>query len=189
MSRHIRAQTTPTHASEFHLYTVAMTSHAKDKGVQLPQQVTDESLLSYAVKESRSERVGLYRNEQGGFACLALLKITLSLHQCQRSHHRYNVYRGGTNTGKHRGNTINAMHNMMHAMTWQYAVIWANASSYDLNEVGLNTWFKFQLHIWLFKCPSFVLSKTEDKHCSNMHENGIDGFLEIFLIIFHIYII
>ena len=23
-----------------------------------------------AVKESRSERVGLYRNEQGGFACL-----------------------------------------------------------------------------------------------------------------------
>ena len=28
-----------------------------------------------AVKESRSERVGLYQNEQGGFACLALLKI------------------------------------------------------------------------------------------------------------------
>jgi len=30
-----------------------------------------------AVKESRSERVGLYKNEQGGFACLALLKIVL----------------------------------------------------------------------------------------------------------------
>ena len=28
-----------------------------------------------AVKESRSERVGLYWNEEGGFACLALLKI------------------------------------------------------------------------------------------------------------------
>ena len=28
-----------------------------------------------AVKESMSERVGLYQNEQGGFACLALLKI------------------------------------------------------------------------------------------------------------------
>ena len=28
-----------------------------------------------AVKESMSERVGLYRNEQGGFACLAFLKI------------------------------------------------------------------------------------------------------------------
>ena len=46
MSRHNRAQTTPTHASGFHLFTVAMTGHAEDKGVQLPQQVTDESLLS-----------------------------------------------------------------------------------------------------------------------------------------------
>ena len=46
MSRHIRAQKTPTHASGFHLFTVAMTGHAKDKGVQLPQQVTDESVLS-----------------------------------------------------------------------------------------------------------------------------------------------
>ena len=44
--------------------------------------------------------MGLYRIEQGGFACLALLKITLSLHQCQRSHHRYHVYREGTITGK-----------------------------------------------------------------------------------------
>ena len=40
------AQTTPTHASGFHLFTVAMTGHAEDKGVQLPQQVTNESLLS-----------------------------------------------------------------------------------------------------------------------------------------------
>ena len=73
MSRHNRAQTTPTHASGFHLFTVAMTGHAEDKGVQLPQQVTD--CCPNAVKESRSEKVGLYRNEQGGFSCLALLKI------------------------------------------------------------------------------------------------------------------
>ena len=45
MSRHIRAQTTPTHASGFHLFTVAMTGHAKDKGVQLPQQVSNMSVL------------------------------------------------------------------------------------------------------------------------------------------------
>ena len=32
-----------------------------------------------AVKESRGERVGLYQNEQGGFACLALLKIVYFL--------------------------------------------------------------------------------------------------------------
>ena len=39
-------QSIPTHASGFQLFTVAMTGHAKDKGVQLPQQVTDESMLS-----------------------------------------------------------------------------------------------------------------------------------------------
>ena len=81
-----------------------MTGHAEDKWVQLPQQVTICRCCPNAVKESRSERMGFYRNEQGGFACLALLKITLSLHQCQRSHRRYNVYRGGTtpaNTEEH----------------------------------------------------------------------------------------
>ena len=115
---------------------------------------------------------------KGGFACLALLKITLSLHQCQRSHRRYNVYRGGTtpaNTEETR-----SMQCTIWCMLWHgnMNVCWANAPSYDLNEVGLNTRFKFQLHIWLFKCPLFVLSKTEDKHCSNMHENGTDGFPE-----------
>ena len=42
----MRAQTTPTHASGFHLFIVAMTVNAEDKGVHLPQQVTDESVLS-----------------------------------------------------------------------------------------------------------------------------------------------
>ena len=52
MSRHNRAQTTPTHASGFHLFTVAITGHAKDKGVQLPQQITVESMLSYCSKRA-----------------------------------------------------------------------------------------------------------------------------------------
>ena len=39
------AQTTPTHTSGFHLFTVAMTGHAEDKGVQLPHQVTNDLLL------------------------------------------------------------------------------------------------------------------------------------------------
>ena len=47
-----------------------MTGHAEDKWVQLPQQVTICRCCPNAVKESRSERVGLYRNEQRGFACL-----------------------------------------------------------------------------------------------------------------------
>ena len=59
MSRHNRAQTTPTHANGFHLFTVAMTGHAKDKGVQLPQQVTDESVLSQCSKreQERESRI------------------------------------------------------------------------------------------------------------------------------------
>jgi hypothetical protein len=39
------AQTTPTHASGFQLFTVAKTGHVEE-WVQLPQQVTVESLLS-----------------------------------------------------------------------------------------------------------------------------------------------
>ena len=58
--------------------------------------------------------MGLYRNEQGGFACLALLKIALSLHQCQRSHRQNHVYREGTNTGKQGRTQSMQMHNMMH---------------------------------------------------------------------------
>ena len=43
---HNMAQSTPTHASGFQLFTVAMTGHAEE-WVQLPQhKVADESLLS-----------------------------------------------------------------------------------------------------------------------------------------------
>ena len=75
MSRHIRAEATPTHASGFHLFTVAMTSHAEDKGSNYRNKQQMNRCCPNAVKESRSKRVGLYRNEQGGFACLAHLKI------------------------------------------------------------------------------------------------------------------
>ena len=43
------------------------------------------------------------------------------------------------------------MHNMMHAMTWQYAAVWANATRSKLNGDGLNPRFKFKLHMWEFK--------------------------------------
>jgi hypothetical protein len=71
MSSHNMAQASPTHASGFYYLL----------WVQLPQQVTVELLLSQCNKESRSERVGLYWSDQGRFACLALLKIALCLHQ------------------------------------------------------------------------------------------------------------
>ena len=133
-----------------------------------------------AVKESRSERVGLYRNEQGCFSCLGLLKITLSLHQCQRSQRRNIVYREGTDTGNKE--EIHSMQCTIWCMlmTWQYECVWANATSNRLNEVGLNTRFKFKLHMWLFKCHLIDLCYTAAISCSNMHENGTDGFLEFF---------
>ena len=75
MSRHNRAQTTPTHASGFHLFTVAMTGHVEERGSTTAACNSGIGVVLNAVKESGSERVGLYQNEQGGFACLALLKI------------------------------------------------------------------------------------------------------------------
>ena len=75
-----------------------------------------------ALKESRSERVGLYRNEQGGFAFLALLKIVYLFIGVIELIVGTRLLKGN-NTGKHRRNTINAMHNMMHAMTWQYKCV------------------------------------------------------------------
>ena len=64
MSRHNRAQTTPTHASGFHLFTVAMTGHAKDKGFSYRSTQQFETRCLNAVKESRSENMGLYRYDQ-----------------------------------------------------------------------------------------------------------------------------
>ena len=59
MNRHIRAQTTATHASGFHLFTMAMTGHAEEKGVQLPQQVTDELSFSKCSKTEQERESGI----------------------------------------------------------------------------------------------------------------------------------
>ena len=73
--------------------------------------------------KSRSERVGLYRNEQGGFACLALLKITLSLHQCHWSQRQRSFYREGTTPATERESTINAMQ-QYDAWSWHGNMLW-----------------------------------------------------------------
>ena len=59
-------------------------------------------------------------------------------------------------------------------------VVCANANINKFNGAHLNQGFKCNSKLKHFKCPLFVLSKTEDKRCSNMHENGTDGFLEFF---------
>ena len=62
------AQSTPTHASGFHLVIVAMTGHAEDKGSTTVAQQFESRCLN-AVNKSRSENMGLYRNDQW-VACL-----------------------------------------------------------------------------------------------------------------------
>ena len=157
MSRHIRAQTTPTHASGFHLFTVAMTGHAKDKGFNYRSKYQISRCCPNAVKESRSERVGLYRNEQGGFCLPGTSEDNIALHRCHRTHRRNLVYWEGT-TPANREET-RSMQCTIWCMLWHgnMNVFWANATSNRLNEVGLNIKFKFKLHMWLNKCPLYDL--------------------------------
>ena len=91
--------------------------------------------------------MGLYRNEQGGFACLALLKILyffigVTDHIVETRLSRGDRYR------QQRRNTINAMHNMMHGPDMAICCgLGYNATSSKLNGVGLNQRFKFKLHM------------------------------------------
>ena len=96
--------------------------------------------------------MGLYRNEQGGFSCLVLLKII------QLFIGVIDLIVGTTSTEREQlpatgGNTINAMHIMMHdhdmATCWCFELI---QLATKLNEVGLNPRFKLKLHMWIFKC-------------------------------------
>ena len=58
--------------------------------------------------------MGFYRNEQGGFACLALLKIVkLFIGVIELIAETY-TYRGGTTTGKQEGTQSMQCNNMMH---------------------------------------------------------------------------
>ena len=58
------AQSTPTHASGFHLVTVAMTGHAEEMGSTTIAHSSLKRVVLNAVKESRSENMGLYRYDQ-----------------------------------------------------------------------------------------------------------------------------
>ena len=55
------AQSTPTHASGFHLVTVAMTGHAKESGFNYRNTQQFESRCLNARNESRSEKMVVSR--------------------------------------------------------------------------------------------------------------------------------
>ena len=58
------AQSTPTHASGFHLVTAAKTGHAEDKGSTTVAHSSLKRCCLNAVNESRGENMGLYRYDQ-----------------------------------------------------------------------------------------------------------------------------
>ena len=92
MSRHNRAQTTPTHTSGFHLFTVAMTGHAEGKGVQLPQQATDAASLSYCNKREQEQESGIVSELTRGFCLPGTSEDDIALHRCHLTHRRDHVY-------------------------------------------------------------------------------------------------
>ena len=63
------AQSTPTHASGFHLVTVAMTGQAEEMGSTTVVHSSLKRIVLNVVKGSKSENMGLYRNHQW-VACL-----------------------------------------------------------------------------------------------------------------------
>ena len=58
------AQSTPTHASGFHLVTVAMTGHAEEMGSTTIAHSSLKHVVLNPLKENKSENMGLYRHDQ-----------------------------------------------------------------------------------------------------------------------------
>ena len=129
MTRHIKAQATPTHASGFQLFTVAMTCHAQE-WVQLPQQKNSSLNHCYpnAVWGAGAREWDLSKCSRG-FACLierrrgtAPLTGTLD-----RSPEPDLSRRNGVDNQTQAYATIWCMN-----MAWGCEVVWANATSNHL---------------------------------------------------------
>ena len=130
-----------------------------------------------AVKESRSERVGFYRDAQGGVACLTLLKISMSLHRWQRSQRRNHRLWEGTLPTKQERNTFNAMQQTW-CMIWHVkALNWPNAIDSHITWSGIQIYTKFQLQHYLLNYPNHKMSYLVMLSCWNMHDRGINRFI------------
>ena len=106
------AHSTPTHASGFHLVTVAMTGHAEDKGSTTVAHNSLKRCCLNAVNESRSKKMGLYRDDKWGVACLTEwsrgIVLQLDTHEYPqeqnlpgRTHQYYNQYMAICNNMMH----------------------------------------------------------------------------------------
>ena len=113
------AQSTPTHASGFHLVTVAMTGHAEDKGSTTAAHSSLERCCLNAVNESRGENMGLYRYDQWGcFPDGVVVGYCPSVGYSEISSEAEPTTKDTTEYNHH----MAICNNMMHAMTWQNEV-------------------------------------------------------------------
>ena len=81
----------------------------RDKGVQLPQQVTDESMLSWCSKREQERESGILSEWTRGVCLPGTSEDNIALHRCHRTHRRNIRLPRGNNYRQQRGNTINAM--------------------------------------------------------------------------------
>ena len=111
------AQSTPTHASGFHLVTVAMTGHAEDKGSTTAAPSSLKRCCLNAVNESRRENMGLYRYDQWGCSPDGVVVgYCPSAGYSEISSEAEPTTKDTTEHNHH----MAICNKMMHAMTWQY---------------------------------------------------------------------
>ena len=139
------AQSTPTHASGFHLVTMAMTGHAKEMG---STTAAHSSLKHCCLKCSKWEQ----EREHGivSIWSMGLLAWQIGRHVLSFAWVLTVILRDRTYRREHRLHyqyqTI--CNNMMHACDTQKWVCWTNASTTRWVWAILNQRFKVQTHLW-----------------------------------------
>ena len=93
------------------------------KGVQLPQHVTVEMLLSKSSKREEERESGFVSERTRVFCLPGTSEDDIALHRCHRTHRRINVYWGGTNTGNREETQSMQCIIWCMIMTWQYECV------------------------------------------------------------------
>ena len=152
------AQSTPTHASGFHLVIVAMTGHAEDKGSTTTSHRSLKRCCLKCKKWEQEREHGIVSIWSNGWLLawwfdariwffVRVITVLLGGRTCRKGHRQHNHYQTMCN-------------NMMHVWNMAIWVCWANATKTRRVWTNLNQRFKFQIQIWPFKVHFLVLIKT-----------------------------
>ena len=178
MSRHSRAQATPTHASVFQLFTVAMTGHA-DEWVQLPEhKVAVDSLLSECNKREQERESGIISEWIRGFACL----VDQQGRHCSSDRYSGTVSGAGPIEKEWCRQSIHKHMQQNDAWTWHEDVMLFELMQlvFKMNEVHLNQGFKCNSKLSSYICHLYVFTYTACISWFVMHETGTDGKIAFF---------